>query len=62
MVFTIESTMRYAKKDTDVLDLYLELANKFVKQQVVDLSELKNMFYDRQISKIEKLREVTVDV
>lgn len=59
---SIESTERYAVRDSKVADFYLKVANNFIKQKSIDMAQLKRRFYDTQIEGLKALRKSIDDV
>jgi len=59
---SIESTERYAVRDSKVADFYLKVANTFIKQKSIDMAQLKRRFYDTQIEGLKALRKSIDDV
>ena len=53
---SIASTEKYAIHDTKILQMQIESANKFIRNNKLDLCDLQNLHIDNQIKKLEKLK------
>lgn len=54
---SIKSTERYALQDIDMVAMYIEFANNFTKNTGLNIGELKRRFIDKQIARLESLKE-----
>ena len=58
---SLSSTEKYAIHDNDLLNLYIETANRQIHQEMVSLEEIKLRYIDEKIKKLEEYRRI-IDV